>query len=97
MIWAVPIYASMIFASYNFGDRDEYYWILPGFRLITYNGSERIIDQSNTTNTIKRYRPTKIDNAEFGRLYYNTGTASTPVWVEIRGVYESEPAPAPLS
>lgn len=92
MQFAVPIYGSMIYSSYYFGDVDNYYWVLPGFRLITHNGSITVIDAINTTNVIKRYTPGSIDSAEFGRLYYNTGTSSSPTWVEIRGLYLSEPA-----
>ena len=92
MQFAVPIYGSAIYSNYNFGDLDDYYWVLPGFRLMTYNGTEAIIDAANTSNVIKRYTPGKLNNAEYGRLYYNTGSTSSPTWVEIRGVYENQPS-----
>ena len=61
--------------------------MLPGFRLITYNGASVVDDSPNTTNKIIKITASPIDTADNCKLYYNTGTASTPVWVEITNVY----------
>lgn len=87
--FAVPIYGSMNFANFNFSNKDNYLWLLPGFKIITYNDTDAsvVTTAANTTNKIAQYSSTTIDRADYCKLYYNTGTAEAPTWTEITGAY----------
>ena len=88
--FAVPIYGSMNFNSYNFENLDDYFWLLPGYKIEIFNSSSTLIFTFiNTTNKITRNATfgTLPNNAYSCKLYYNTGSVSTPVWVEITNVY----------
>jgi hypothetical protein len=79
-----PIYCSLTkYSTYGFGDTDDEYWVLPGYKLIVYAGSGYASPEQIFDNTYGKYIMRYTCTANSGdscRLYYLNNEITVPGW-----------------